>query len=615
MGPLRHSLQYFLLMLLISSALWSHAADTTSLQARRQQFTQLLADEWNYEMREDPELATTIGDYRYNDRLSDISLAHTQQNQQDEQTWLSRFEAINTDGFSDQEQLSRALMVRDLKERIEDIDLKNYEMPVDQFNGLHLGLAQLVTNIPFDSTRHYEDYIARLHRVPQYIDQMMELMRQGLKDKLMPPKFILEETVAQCKSIAAPEGEASVFGQPAAHFPDTVPAADRKRLREAITDAVDKEVRPAYSKLGNFIATEYAPDGRMEPGIWALPDGDARYRFAIRKMTTTNMGPEEIHELGLREVARIESDQLAIAKKLGFSDLKTFRAAAKTNPKLIPASREQILDTYRHYIAQMEPQLPKLFGLLPKTEVEVRPVQAYREKEAASAEYDQGTPDGSRPGIVFVDTGDYQHRSLLSAESTAYHEGVPGHHLQISIAQTLPLPTFRQQAFYSAYQEGWALYAERLGKDIGFYQDPYSDYGRLSDELLRAVRLVVDTGVHYKHWSRQQMVDFFHEHSSEDEPDVQAETDRYIAWPAQALAYKLGQLEILKLRARAQQELGSHYDIRAFHDEIIDGGALPLEVLDARVSTWIEAQKTAAEKTSNGGPGATGDRGNANSRY
>jgi uncharacterized protein (DUF885 family) len=307
------------------------------------------------------------------------------------------------------------------------------------------------------------------------------------------------------------------------------------------------------------------------------------------------MDPEIIHQLGLQEVARIESEQLAIGKRLGFSDLKSFRAAAAKNSRYIPTSREQILDTYRHYIAQMQPELPKLFGLLPKTKVEVRPVQEFREKSSAAADYTQGTPDGSRPGIIYVNTGDYLHRSLLSAESTAYHEGIPGHHMQISIAQTLPeLPSFRQHAFYVAYIEGWALYAERLGKEIGFYQDPYSDYGRLSDELLRAVRLVLDTGVHYKHWTRQQMIDYFHEHSSEDEPDIQSETDRYIAWPAQALGYKLGQLEILKLRDRAQQQLGAKFDIRAFHDEILNGGALPLDVLDARVNGWISAQKSAS---------------------
>jgi uncharacterized protein (DUF885 family) len=418
-------------------------------------------------------------------------------------------------------------------------------------------------------------------------------LKQGTKDKLLPPKFLLEKTAEQCKSIAGPVGEANAFGQPISHFPDSVPEADRKRLHDAIVAAVDSEVRPAYTKLANFIATEYAPKGRTDPGMWALPNGDALYSFRIRQQTTTNMDPEAIHQLGLSEVARIEADELVIAKKLGFDDLKKFRASLKTNPKLIPASRQQLIDMYRRYIDQMQVQLPKLFGLLPKTAVDVRQMQEFREKEAASAEYNQGTPDGSRPGIIYVNTGDYQKRSLLSVESTAYHEGVPGHHMQISIAQTLPeLPPFRQQGGYVAYEEGWALYSERLGKDIGFYQDSYSDFGRLSDEMLRAVRLVTDTGVHYKHWTRQQMVDFFHEHSTEDEPDVQSETDRYIAIPAQALAYKLGQLEILKLRQRAQAELGDKYDIRAFHDEILNGGALPLDVLEARVTSWIAAQKS-----------------------
>ena len=568
-------------------------ADTSSLDARRQQLKQLVAEEWEYELRESPEQATFVGDYRYNDRWSDSSIAHIPQYKQDNQKWLAQFEAVDTTGFPEQEKLNQSLMVRNLKERLEFIDLKTYEMPIDQFNGVHLQLAQFVAAVPLDSTKHYEDYLSRLHQIPKVFADITEVLLQGEKDKLMPPRFLLEKTVVQCKSIAEPAGEANAFGQPVAHFADTVPAADRTRLHDAIVAAVDNEVRPAYSKLANFIATDYAPKGRTEPGLWALPDGDKRYRFAIRQMTTTDMEPEAIHQLGLKEVKHIEDEQLSIAKKLGFADLPSFRASLKTNPKLVATSREQILEKYRLYIGQMEPQLPKLFGLLPKTRVEIRATQEYREKEASGAEYTQGTPDGSRPGVVYVNTGDLEHRTLTDIESTAYHEGVPGHHMQISIAQTLPeLPAFRQQAGYTAYIEGWALYAERLGKEIGFYQDPYSDYGRLSDEQLRAIRLVLDTGVHYKHWTRQQMVDFFHAHSSDDEPDLQAETDRYIAYPGQALAYKLGQLDILKLRALAQTELGGKYDVRAFHDEILDGGALPLDVLDARVALWVAAQKS-----------------------
>jgi uncharacterized protein (DUF885 family) len=565
---------------------------TADISTRRQALDRLLDEQWQYTLRQTPELATIIGDYRYNDKLSDASLAHVEQVRKDAEAFLERFQAIDTAGFPEQEILNQQLMVRNLKENLESISLKLYLMPVDQFNGIHLGLAQFVPLIPFDTAKQYADYVSRLRQVPRVIDQVIQTLEQGKRDHLMPPKFLLENVVAQVKSIAQPTGEANVFGLPATKFPAAIPEADRKPLRDAILQAVDNEVRPAYTKLANFIAQDYAPFGRTEPGEWALPNGDALYRFAVKQQTTTSMDPEAIHQLGLNEVARIHADMLKIAKRQGFSDRKSFQASLQTNPKLIPTSREDILNTYRGYIAGMEPELPKLFGLLPKTKVEVRPVQEYREKEAAAAEYEQGTPDGARPGIVYVNTGDYAHRTKMSIESTSYHEAIPGHHLQISIAQTLPgLPPFRQQASYTAYAEGWALYSERLGKDIGFYKDPLSDYGRLSDELLRACRLVLDTGVHYKHWTREQMIAYFRENSGEDEPDIQAETDRYIVTPGQALAYKLGQLKILELRSLAEKELGPKYDIRAFHDEILNGGALPLDVLDARTVAWIQAVK------------------------
>lgn len=579
-----------LMVLAIISA--ASRVNEKSIDEHRKEFNQLVADEWEYEMRESPESATAVGDYRYNDRWSNLSLAHVAQQTEDLKSWLSRFETVDMTGFPEQEKLSQLLMVRDLKLRIEGNRLKSFEMPIDQFYGAHLFIAQMVSFSPFDTTKQYEDYLARLRRIPALIDQIIEVLRQGEKDKLMPPRFLLEKTVEQCKSIAEPAGDTSPFAQPLSHFPDAVPGAERTRLKAAILGAIDHDVRPAYGKLADFLATDYAPKGRTEFGIWALPNGDALYRYDIEQQTTTKMAPEEIHQLGLNEVERIEKEQLAIATNLGFSDLKSFRASLKVNPKLVPNSRQQLLDLYRHYIEQMEPQLPKLFGLLPKTPVEVRPVESYREKEAASGQYYQGTPDGSRRAAVLVNTGDYQHRTLTEVESTAYHEGVPGHHMQVAIAQTLPeLPTFRQEAGYTAYSEGWALYAESLGKDLGFYQDPYSDYGRLASEQLRAVRLVLDTGVHYKRWTRQQMVDFFHQHSSEDEPDVQSETDRYIAVPGQALGYKLGQLSIVRLREEAQRELGGRYDVRAFHDEILNGGALPLDVMNTRVRAWIAEQK------------------------
>jgi uncharacterized protein (DUF885 family) len=582
------------LALVVFAAAAASAAPATDVPTRVKALNTLLAEQWEYQLRESPEFATILGDYRYNDRFSDLSLAHEQQQKKDVQAFLARFEAIDTTGFDEQDRLNQQLMVRQLNRAIRSSDMKLFEMPVDQFNGIHLQLAQFVAALPFDSTKHYEDYVARLNQVPRVFDQLIDVLKQGEKDKLMPPRFLLEKVVVQCRSIGDPAGEASVFSQPVAKFAETIAEADRKRLHDAVLAAVDGKVRPAYKKLADFIAKDYAPRGRTEPGLWALPNGDALYRFYVEQRTTTNKSPEEIHRLGLAEVERIEGEQAKIAAQLGYKDLAAMRAALDKDPKTHATSRQQIVDLYKKYIDQMQPKLPELFGLLPRTRVEVLPVEQFREKEASGAQYNQGTPDGKRPGRVYVNTYDFANRTTTNIETTAYHEGVPGHHMQISIAQTLPgLPPFRQQAGYTAYIEGWALYSERLGKEVGFFQDPLSYYGHLSDELLRADRLVLDTGVHYKHWTRQQMVDFFHAHSSADEPEVQSETDRYIAYPGQALSYKLGQLKILELRERAKAELGDQFDIRAFHDEILNGGALPLDVLDARTSAWIAATKAA----------------------
>ena len=567
-------------------------AATADVPTRVKALNGLLAEQWQHTLETSPEFATILGDLRYNDRWSDASLAKQQVEYAKTKEFLTRFQAIDTTGFSEEDKLNQQLMVRQLQDALKAHDLKIDEMPLEQMSGVHLRLAGFVSSIPFNSAKEYDDYLVRLKAVPTLFDQVTDVARQGMKDGMMPPKYLLDKVVVQIDSIAKPTGMDSVFAEPLKHFPKSVSAADQKRLHDAILAAIDQQVRPAYQKLGQFVAKDYAPHGRTEPGVWQLPNGDAIYRFQAEQMTTTKETPERIHEIGLSEVKRIEGEMTAIAKSQGFKDLPSFRESLKTNPKTHATSREDILNRYRTYIAGMQPELPKLFGLLPKTQVQVVPVEAFREKEAAAAEYQQGTPDGSRPGKVFVNTGDFANRSVLTIESTAYHEGVPGHHMQISIAQTLPgLPPFRQQAGYNAYIEGWALYAERLGKDIGFYKDPLSDYGRLVDELLRADRLVLDTGVHYKHWSRQQMVDFFHQHSSEDEPDVQAETDRYITWPGQALAYKMGQLKILELRERAKKELGEKFDIRSFHDEILGGGALPLDVLEARTDAWIAEVK------------------------
>ncbi|WP_212512112.1 DUF885 domain-containing protein [Acinetobacter seifertii] len=573
----------------------SQAKQNSNVSVRVKALNQLLQEQWEYTLKNNPETATTLGDLRYNDRWTESSKSQIEKDKKTTQNFLKRFEAIDSTGFSATDQLNKDLMIYQLKETLKSYDLKLYEMPFNQMWGLHLQFPGFISSIPFDNTKQYQDYIARLKQIPLILDQGIQLAKQGQKDGLMPPKYLIEKVAKQINSIAAPAGKDSVFASPLKQFPKNISKAEQERLSREILQAIDQNVRPAYQKLGTFIQKDYLPHGRQHEGIWSLPNGDELYRFYVENNTTTLESPENIHQLGLKEVARIEAEMLKIAKAQGFNDLKSFQQSLKTNPAVFPKSREEILEIYRGYIAQMQPELPKLFGLLPKNKVEVLPVEQYREKEAAGAEYHQGTPDGSHPGQVYVNTGDFSERSKISMEATAYHEAIPGHHMQIDIAQNLPnLPMFRKQPNHTAYIEGWALYAEQLGKDVGFYKDPLSDYGRLSSELFRACRLVVDTGVHYKKWTRQQMIDFMREHSALDEPDIQAEADRYIAIPAQALAYKMGQLKILELRELAKQELGDRFDIKAFHDMILNAGTLPLNILDAHIKNWIKEQKAAA---------------------
>jgi uncharacterized protein (DUF885 family) len=548
----------------------------------------LFEEQYESDLRNFPERATAFGDYRYNDKLADRSLDAIAQYHKTDQVFLARLEAIPSTGFSDQDQLSHDLLVRVLEQRIADFDLKEYEMPINQQNGIHTSLADLPLSVPLDSVKHYEDYIARLHQIPRVFSQTTEVLRAGMKDKLMPVRFLLEKLTVQCEGII----EADPFLLPTKKYPASISPEDQKRLTQQITDAINTDAIPAYKTFAAFLRTEYAPQGRTTLSVTSLPDGQRRYENDIYARTTTHMTPDVIHQLGLREIDRIEAEMIAIAKKEGFADLAAFRASLKTNPKYVPTSAEQILEDFRHYIAQMEPKLPELFTLLPKSPVTVEAIPAFQ--SAAATHYVTGTPDGKRPGRVVVATSNFAERSLIDNEAIAYHEGIPGHHMQLSVQQQLTgLPKFRLHGLgFNAYIEGWALYAEELGKEVGFYQDPVSDYGRLSSELFRAVRLVVDTGIHAKGWTRDQVVDFFRKSGAVDEPTIQSETDRYIAWPAQALSYKLGQLKIRELRERARKELGAKFDIRSFHDEMLDGGTLPLDLLEARTDKWIAQQRS-----------------------
>ena len=576
---------FFALFLL---AAFHSAQDPKPLADRLAAQNALFDEQYESDLRNFPQRATAYGDYRYNDKLAEYSLAAIVQRDQADGAFLSRLQAIATTGFSDQDQLSHDLLSRVLQQRIADFDLKEYEMPINQQNGIHTALADLPQSVPLDSVKHYEDYIARLQQIPRVLTQTSEVLRAGMKDNLMPVRFLLEKIPVQCQGIM----DANPFLLPTKKFPANISAEDQKRLTDQITTVINTDVIPAYKTFATFVRTEYAPHGRTTLAISSLPDGEKRYQNDIYGRTTTHLTPDEIHQLGLREIDRIQAEMTVIAKKEGFPDLAAFRVSLKTNPKYIPTSADQILDDFRHYIAQMEPKLPELFTLLPTSPVTVEAIPAF--DAGAATHYVTGTPDGKRPGRVVVATSNFKARSLINDEAVAYHEGVPGHHMQLSVQQQLTgLPKFRLHNLgFNAYTEGWALYAEELGKELGFYQDPVSDYGRLSSELFRAVRLVVDTGIHSKGWSRDQVVEFFRKSGAVDEPTIQSETDRYISWPAQALSYKLGELKIRELCTRAQKELGAKFDIRTFHDEILDGGTLPLDMLESRTNQWLAQQKS-----------------------
>jgi uncharacterized protein (DUF885 family) len=575
----------------------SGTATSADVESRRKALSDLFAQIWEDRLSHSPEFASTIGDKRFDDQLTDYSVDAYNQQLARGRDYLRKLGEIDTVGLSDQEVLSKDLMVRQLIEDQEESAFKPWEMPVNQFNGLHLSLPQLVPRLSFTTAKDYDDYIARLNKVPTAFRQVSDNMLTGIDDQRVPPKYLLEKVLVQVNALLAQKLEDSPFAQPLKKFPTTISAADQTRIHDEVIAAITKQVYPAYQRFARFLQATYIPAGRADPGVWSLPDGDAYYAFRVKQSTTTDLTPAQIHQIGLDQVAQDEADMLVIAKKLGYADIAALRAAMNANPKLHPTSPEQLLDLFRTDLDKMRPKLPELFNRLPKAPLTVEAVPAYMEKDQAGAYYERGTPDGSRPGTVFVNTYDFEHSSLATVESVAYHEGLPGHHLQISIAQELTgLPTFRKYLHYTAYTEGWGLYAERLGKDIGFYQDPYSDFGRLESDNFRAIRLVVDTGVHSQHWTRQQMVDYFHAHSGIDDAALNAEVDRYIAWPAQALGYKMGQLKILELRARAEKALGPKFDLRTFHDQVVDSGALPLDVLDARITAWIETQ-SAPQKT------------------
>ena len=562
-----------------------------ALEDRVKALDRIFAEQWEDGLRRSPEFASSLGDKRWNDQITDNSVEAYNQGLAREQEFLLKLAAVDTTGMDEQRVLSRELLMRQMTQDIEAADYKEWEMPVNQMGGIHTTYLELVRQLSFTTVKDYDDWIARLRQVPKAFDQVTDNMSLGMDDHRVLPKRLAEQTLEQVKALAAVKPEESPLAAPLKSFPAGIPAAEQARIHDELLAVIAKKVLPAYQRFARFLEASYVPAARETVGAWALPDGEKYYQFCIERETTTKLTAAELHQIGLEEVARDEAAMLEIAKKQGFADLKSFQAAVKANPKLRPASAEALMNVYRGHEADMQAKLPQLFGKLPVEKLEVVAIPEYRAKAAAAAYYEQGTVDGARPGRITVNLYNATERSLADVEAVSYHEGVPGHHLQISLAQEMTgMPEFRKYGSYTAFVEGWALYSERLGKEVGFYQDPYSDYGRLEADIWRAIRLVVDTGVHSQHWTREQMVAYFHDHSAIDETNIQSETDRYIGWPGQALAYKAGQLKIVELREKAKAALGAKFDIRAFHDEVLDSGALPLDVLEARVNAWIQAQ-------------------------
>jgi len=585
------------LLVLIKPAAVHPQATPASVEANRKALNEIFHDYWEDNLAHSPEFASSLGDKRYNDRISDYSVKAYNASLAREQAFLMRLAAIDPAGLTDQEKISLNLLLRQFTEDQEAAEFKEWEMPVNQLGGIQTTYPELVSQLTFTTAKDYDDWIARLHQVPQAFDQVTANMAIGIDDHRLLPKYLMEKVLDQVKTMAAQKPEDSPFAQPLKSFPAAIKPLDQERIKQDTLAAIAHDVLPAYLRFARFLEVSYVPACRTDPGISALPDGQRYYQFLIRRSTTTDLTAGQIHQIGLDEVKRDEAEMLAIAQKLGFADLPSFRASLNSNLKLKASSGDALLAAYEGYLGPMEAKLPQLFGRLPKAKLEVVPVPDYLEKAMYPAYYDDGAPDGSRPGRLYVNEYHATDRNLYAIEAVAYHEGIPGHHLQISIAQELQdIPTFRKYEGYTAFVEGWALYAERLGKEVGFYQDPMSDYGRLQADMWRAIRLVVDTGVHNQHWTRDQMVQYFHDHSAIEETTIQTEVDRYIGWPGQALAYKLGQLKILELRDRAKKALGDMFDLRAFHDQVLCAGALPLDVLSDRIDAWIATQKVAGPK-------------------
>ena len=557
---------------------------------------------WETRLRESPTFATSVGRHEYDDKLGSMTPADLARRHEQAKAALAELNAIDRAALPPNERVNADIFRRQLENAIASYELGDYEMPFNADSGFHTGFSRLPEDVPLKTVKDYENYISRLKQWPRLVREEIALMLMGIARGFTVPRATLDGYEHTMSAHVVDDPAKSVFWKPFASFPSTIPEADRERLRGEGRAAVMEGGVAGYRELYDFFVKEYLPHARTTLAATALPNGKAYYAQQIREYTTLDMTPEQIHELGLREVARIDAEMKATIKSTGFTgDFAAFLQFLRTDPRFYAKTPEELLERAAWICKRMDGKLPSLFKTLPRLPYTVQPVPPDIAPKYTSGRYVGAAYGSTQPGIYWVNTYKLDSRPLYNLEALTLHESVPGHHLQIALSRELrDLPNFRRFSYISAFGEGWGLYCEWLGLEAGFYTDPYSNFGRLTYEMWRACRLVVDTGIHAKGWTRQQAIDYMATRTALPLHEVETEIDRYISWPGQALAYKLGELKIKELRARAEKALGTRFDVREFHDVVLGSGAVPLGVLEENVNRWIKASQNS--------PGATPGR-------
>lgn len=557
------------------------------------QLHELFDNAWEYEMQQDPVRAALLGDRRWNNRWQDLSAAAVDQRQQRRLDFLKRVRAIDRAALPAAEQLNYDLFAQEYQTETDEFQYRLHLAPLNQRGGVQT-LDELTDLIRFQTVKDYEDWIARLQTLPALLDQTTDLMREGVRARVLLPKVVLGRVPAQIEKQIVADAQASPFYKPFKSFPASIAEAERERLTRDARDAISARVIPAYRKFKSYFEGEYLPASFDQVGVWQMPRGSEYYALAVRKFTTTELTPQQVHEIGLGEVKRIRGEMQKIMTGVGFTgSLAEFFKFLRTDPQFYYRTPDELLAAYRALAKRIDPEMVKLFKTLPRSPYGVVPIPDKIAPDTTAAYYNPPAGDGSRPGLYYVNLFKPEMRPKYEMMALSLHESVPGHHTQIAVAQELgEIPKFRRFGGYTAFIEGWGLYAESLGDDVNLYDDPYSKFGQLTYEMWRAVRLVVDTGMHHLRWDRQKAIDYFLDNAAKTELDVTNEIDRYIAWPGQALAYKIGELKIKSLRAGAQSQLKENFDLREFHDVVLGSGAVPLNVLERQVNVWVEQKKS-----------------------